>query len=229
MLLQRRSNPAEQLGEDSLSRCSHAKSLVRRVHQDLMKQEYRRPQRLSLRLSERLGCRSLSERLGCRSLSERLGCRSIIHLTSMLIPLSQYSFILLNRLSKVIRCIFFYTASAPACETNLNTIGPLIRESDIIRLRCSVNFSGNVMPAIEWRLSDGHVITDGVDTDAIPSKTIASNLNVVANSSINSKTYRCVVHFNRKSLPFDADRSAAKNVPRYSSTCVSPVINVVCK
>ena len=39
MLLQRWSNSAQQLSEDSPSQCSHAKSLARRVHPDLIKKE----------------------------------------------------------------------------------------------------------------------------------------------------------------------------------------------
>src|SRR6218665_3688524 len=104
-----------------------------------------------------------------------------------------------------------------------------LEEGDVIWMRCSVSFRGNLAPVMEWRLlgESGEIDERGRVLDGeveITDTNVTSTLFVVIKSTYNATFFTCKTYFqwNNTSSP----NSTATNAPDYNHTWNSSVIFV---
>ena len=95
---------------------------------------------------------------------------------------------------------------------------------------CSVNYSGNLDPVMEWSRSDGTIVYSTViyTNDTFP-QTVTSTSIQMMNYSDNDVLYICKTYF--KIATVDSQRegsSSATNAPDYQAEC-NLTVNVLCK
>jgi len=91
-------------------------------------------------------------------------------------------------------------------------------------MTCIITYSGNWAPVMRWFNS---VTRDKFTDDVITSTTndtITSQLTVTASAVLNSSEIVCVTSFDQPSTSLPSN--AAANVPNYTHTWTSPMLNV---
>ncbi len=96
-------------------------------------------------------------------------------------------------------------------------------------MRCTVNFRGNWVPTIEWRLHeiDGATdeeqsdLTDEANVVIVPNANISSSLTIILNGSSNSSYYSCKIYFKSES---SNQIVTANNTPDYNYEWMSPLV-----
>ena len=121
------------------------------------------------------------------------------------------------------------TETEPLCSPNSTAQLPLsaARQVEIyLWMSCTVRFSGNLFPEIEWRqhegdgeeFLEGRKITHLADTAIIPNSNITSELTVVFSSNSNKAlSYSCKIYFRAVN---EIHLGTATNAPNYSYTYI---------
>ena len=117
----------------------------------------------------------------------------------------------------------FFAESDPKCSTNPDLIKTAIPSNENVTMTCTVAYSGNWAPEMEWRQVGGPVITTGVVTYAFHYKRVSSSLTVLATKNVAGRRYSCTASFVLANKPAN---SYATNLPDYSYPWVSPSIDV---
>ena len=112
------------------------------------------------------------------------------------------------------------------CTTNLSASGA-VHEYDVITMTCSITYSGNWAPVMRWFNSvTRHNYTDDNSVSTTANyKTITSQLTVTASADLISSEIVCVTSFEKPSTSLLSN--ATTNVPSYTYTWTSPMLNVV--
>ena len=106
------------------------------------------------------------------------------------------------------------------CTTNLSASGA-VQENDVITMMCSITYSGNWAPVMRWFNSvTSRDFTDDVIT-LTTNETVTSKLTVTSSAGLHGSKINCVVYF--------TSPTSAANVPSYTYTWTSPILNVQCK
>ena len=118
--------------------------------------------------------------------------------------------------------------SDPVCGSN--TSNGSVVEGDHLRLWCSVNYSGNLDPVMEWSRNDGIIVDPTViySNNTFPRTVLSSSFQIMKYIDHYS-FYICKTFFKKPSV--DSQRegsSSATNAPDYQAECNLPV-NVLCK
>lgn len=103
---------------------------------------------------------------------------------------------------------FLFSDSQPSCSTET--------ENDVVNASCSIGFSGNWPPVIEWYDRSGKL--EANDTTTIPSQRVTSFLILPLNDdSRELYMLTCSVKFNIEDKP---QRTTAANIPElFLSNC----------
>ena len=119
--------------------------------------------------------------------------------------------------------------SNPLCEESLTSDIQSAHASqlEIIKFWCSVNFSGNYIPVMEWYQNDKKYITTGVKTELKKDgnfKEIKSSLTLFLNNQTgNGNRYKYVMYFTKECNSSNASGSA-KLISNYSFEWLSSPI-----
>jgi len=109
------------------------------------------------------------------------------------------------------------------CSTNLPASG--IQEYDVITVTCSITYSGKWVPVMRWFNSiKRHNFTDDDITLTTNETTVTSELMIEASADLNGSMIACVTSFDQPSTSLQGN--AATNVPSYTYTWTSPILNV---
>lgn len=116
------------------------------------------------------------------------------------------------------------SASVPNCHVEGrigNETVKLHSTNDSFELRCTVTYSGNWTPSMEWR-QEGcqEALYAGVNT-RVENDTVISTLIVSTNATNNFTRYTCTTRFDKRHKP---SSTTATNVPNYSHIWTSPTI-----
>jgi len=121
--------------------------------------------------------------------------------------------------------ITYFVGGNTVCTTNLSASGA-IQENDVITMTCSTTYSGNWAPVMRWFNS----VTSSNFTDEVitltTNETVTSQLTVTASAGLHGSKIVCVTSFTQPSPPLS---TSATNIPSYTYTWTSPILNVQCK
>ena len=122
------------------------------------------------------------------------------------------------------KALLHFTGNDTKCTTNLSASGA-VQEYDVITMTCNIKYSGNWAPVMSWFNSvTRQNYTDDVITSTTNETTVTSQLTVTASAGLNSSEIVCVTSFDEPSTSLP--RNAAANVPNYTYTWTSPMLNV---
>ncbi len=107
----------------------------------------------------------------------------------MIIYYQQFCIVFLFKVSKR------FAASDPVCETNASDSKDDYVEGDYIEMTCTVNYTGNWIPVMEWTRTGGQGIDDHI-INTNTSTTVTSSLITQLRSSDNGVTFTCKTTFN---------------------------------
>jgi len=121
--------------------------------------------------------------------------------------------------------MFSRPARNTSCSTSLSASGA-IQENDVITVTCSITYSGNWAPVMRWFNSfTRHNFTDDVISLTTNDTTVTSQLTVAASAGLHRSQIVCVTYFTEPSASLD---TTATNIPSYTDTWRSPILNVQC-
>lgn len=118
------------------------------------------------------------------------------------------------------------TETEPNCSSNYTlNLNTTVNEEISVRLRCTVNFRGYLVPDVEWRTHKGYEetfeedeeMTNLADTIIIMNSSITSGLTVVLSSNTNSLSYSCKIYFRSVN---NTETMNADNAPNFSYTYI---------
>lgn len=114
--------------------------------------------------------------------------------------------------------MYLLAASGPVCKTNASASNGGIEEGDYIQMWCTVNYTGNWIPVMEWTRSNGQTEDSNI-TYSYTATTVTSSLITQLNSSDNGVTITCKTSFKPTSTMTSSTRRQgeghATNVPNY--------------
>jgi len=108
-----------------------------------------------------------------------------------------------------------------------NTSNGSIVEGDHLQMWCSVNYSGNLAPVMEWSRSDGRIVDSTViySNDTFPRTVLSSSFQMTNYSD----HYACKTYFKKAHVDSQKEgTSSATNAPDYQAEC-NLTLNVLCK
>ena len=111
-----------------------------------------------------------------------------------------------------------------SCAANLSASGA-VQEYEVIRMTCTITYSGNWAPVMRW-FDSRHNFTDDDVTLTTSDTTVTSQLTVTASAGFHGSQSFCLTYFTQPSSPL---QTSATNVPSYTYTWTSPLLNVQCK
>lgn len=118
--------------------------------------------------------------------------------------------------------------SDPVCGSNASNAGVI--EGDHLLMWCSVNYSGNLDPVLEWSRSDGNIVYSTVSycNDSFP-RAITSIRSQMINFNDHSVVYLCKTYFTTLNIGSQHEYSSkATNAPDYNAEC-KVTVKVLCK
>ena len=130
--------------------------------------------------------------------------------------------------NRVGQCIFanVIVGGNTICTTNLSASGA-VQENDVITMTCSITYSGNWAPVMRWFNSvTSRSFTDDVITLTTNETMVTSQLTVTSSAGLHDSKIVCLTNFTQPSPPLS---TSATNVPSYTYTWTSPILNVTCK
>ena len=94
-------------------------------------------------------------------------------------------------------------------------------------MTCGITYSGNWAPVMRWFNSvTSRNFTDEVITLTTNETTVTSQLTVTSSAGLHGSKIVCVTSFTQTSSPLSTN---ATNIPSYTYTWTSPMLNVQCK
>ena len=124
----------------------------------------------------------------------------------------------------------------PFCKDNISTDDNVtLEEGDVVWMRCSVNFRGNLTPIMAWRQlggsgeidERGNVSDGAVEITVNPDSNVTSTLTLEIKSTYNATFFTCRTYFQWDNT--SSSNSTATNAPDYSYTWNSSVIIISAK
>jgi len=116
--------------------------------------------------------------------------------------------------------------------SSVNVVGNTAAELDTVRYTCSVTYSssGEIIPSVRWRTSDGVSITDGIDTTTTGNR-IDSEYTVTAGTS-SIPSCQCEVFIPATDVNGPSAVTVvhvAQNIPTYTDSHSFEEVVVTCK
>ena len=125
--------------------------------------------------------------------------------------------------------LYGFSESDPVCGSNISN--GFVVEGDHLRMWCSVNYSGNLDPVMEWSRSDGTIVysTAIYTNDTFPQTVTSTSIQMMNYSDHDVLHILCKTYF--KIVTDDSQKagtSSATNAPDYQAQC-NLTVNVLCK